>query len=73
MKGSITEVTDQTVFSVCACSLASAAKLSLKCLQGGQCACVCETAVKANNITHLTQKLLWLSFWYFSSRKKKVV
>lgn len=41
MKGSITEVTDQTVFSVCACSLASAAKLSLKCLQGGQCACVC--------------------------------
>lgn len=33
--------------------------------------CVCETAVKANNITHLTQKLLLPSFWYFSSRKKK--
>lgn len=37
----------------------------------GSVAYMCQLAVKANNITHLTQEWLSLSFWDFSSRKKK--
>lgn len=63
MKGSMTEVTDQTGFSV-SVSVCVAwplpQSIPLSAYREGSVH-VCESAVKANNIRYLTQKLLFLS------------
>lgn len=75
MKGSMTEVTDQTAYYMCVCSVRPLLQsFPLSVYKEGSvhvCVCVSESTVKANNIRYLTQKLLFLSLDIFLQDKKK--